>query len=215
MKEVTTHEDQEAHCRRSIGSNEALLGQSTMLGMLGPDGIEGYRSDPHPSVEPTLVSALTGPSSRLGAEFMRLADWLQPVGVDCRVFLVSDEAFELEGLKAPPEALLQALTQLRMGCTRSEVERLIGTQASQELLDNLEAVGWLRYEPLPGAGEIWERQAGLLDDLGDARAAAANLQDSHVWILGAGGVGSVLADLLARAGVGQFTVIDHDHRRGT
>jgi len=42
------------------------------------------------------------------------------------------------------------------------------------------------------------------------RAAMATLQQLHVCVIGIGGVGSWAAEALARSGVGEITLIDHD-----
>ena len=52
---------------------------------------------------------------------------------------------------------------------------------------------------------IFERSHILIGDDGIAR-----LQSSHVLIAGIGGVGSYAAEALARLGVGQLTLVDHD-----
>ena len=52
---------------------------------------------------------------------------------------------------------------------------------------------------------LFERSHILIGDEGIAR-----LQDSHVLIAGIGGVGSFVAEALARLGVGQLTLVDHD-----
>ena len=52
---------------------------------------------------------------------------------------------------------------------------------------------------------LFERSHILIGDEGIAR-----LQSSHVLIAGIGGVGSFAAEALARLGVGQLTLIDHD-----
>lgn len=52
---------------------------------------------------------------------------------------------------------------------------------------------------------LFERTHILLGDTGIER-----LQNSHVFIAGVGGVGSFTAEALARMGVGQLTLVDHD-----
>lgn len=52
---------------------------------------------------------------------------------------------------------------------------------------------------------LFERTRILLGDTGIER-----LQNSHVFIAGVGGVGSFTAEALARMGVGQLTLVDHD-----
>ncbi len=54
-------------------------------------------------------------------------------------------------------------------------------------------------------GHAQERTAILLGDEGLQRLA-----DSHVLIVGLGGVGGAVAEAIARAGVGRITVVDHD-----
>ena len=41
-------------------------------------------------------------------------------------------------------------------------------------------------------------------------AAVKRLQESHVIVFGLGGVGSFVVEALARAGVGELTLVDHD-----
>jgi tRNA A37 threonylcarbamoyladenosine dehydratase len=52
---------------------------------------------------------------------------------------------------------------------------------------------------------LFERSHILIGDQGVSR-----LQTSHVLIAGIGGVGSFVAEALARLGVGQLTLVDHD-----
>ncbi|MCL4131262.1 UNVERIFIED_CONTAM: hypothetical protein GTU68_009268 [Idotea baltica] len=52
---------------------------------------------------------------------------------------------------------------------------------------------------------LFERSHILIGDEGIAR-----LQSSHVLIAGVGGVGSYVAEALARLGVGELTLVDHD-----
>ena len=53
--------------------------------------------------------------------------------------------------------------------------------------------------------EAWERAARLI-----GASALRRLQESHVLILGVGGVGGHCADALARCGIGSFTLADPD-----
>ncbi|OUR73659.1 tRNA threonylcarbamoyladenosine dehydratase [Methylophaga sp. 41_12_T18] len=52
---------------------------------------------------------------------------------------------------------------------------------------------------------LFERSHILIGDEGIKR-----LQDSHVFLAGMGGVGSFTAEALARMGVGELTLVDHD-----
>lgn len=52
---------------------------------------------------------------------------------------------------------------------------------------------------------LFERTHILIGDAGIER-----LQQSHVFLAGMGGVGSFTAEALARMGVGQITIVDHD-----
>jgi len=52
---------------------------------------------------------------------------------------------------------------------------------------------------------LFERTHILIGDLGIER-----LQNSHIFLAGIGGVGSFTAEALARMGVGEMTLVDHD-----
>lgn len=52
---------------------------------------------------------------------------------------------------------------------------------------------------------LFERSHILMGGMGIAR-----LQSSHVLVAGVGGVGSYVAEALARLGIGQLTLVDHD-----
>ena len=56
-----------------------------------------------------------------------------------------------------------------------------------------------------GLDEAWARTALLLGD-----AAITRLTRAHVWVFGAGGVGSYCIEALVRAGIGCLTVVDGD-----
>ena len=54
--------------------------------------------------------------------------------------------------------------------------------------------------------ENWKNRTALL--LGDKKLTV--LEDSHVLIVGLGGVGAYAAEQIARAGVGELSIIDSD-----
>ena len=58
---------------------------------------------------------------------------------------------------------------------------------------------------MANANPLFERTHILIGDTGIER-----LQNSHVFLAGMGGVGSFTAEALARMGVGQLTLVDHD-----
>jgi hypothetical protein len=67
----------------------------------------------------------------------------------------------------------------------------------------------LRLHPVPSgvatADPLWDRQARLFGDLGQQ-----TLGRLRVAVVGLGGVGSILVELLARLGVGNLVVVDDD-----
>ena len=56
----------------------------------------------------------------------------------------------------------------------------------------------------------WERRFGGMARLYGV-AAAERIRRAHVGVVGIGGVGSWVAEALARSGVGRLTLIDLDH----
>jgi tRNA threonylcarbamoyladenosine dehydratase len=62
---------------------------------------------------------------------------------------------------------------------------------------------------LDEAADLQRRFGGLERLYGVAGAAA--IRDSHVAVIGVGGVGSWAAEALARSGVGELTLVDLDH----
>lgn len=64
--------------------------------------------------------------------------------------------------------------------------------------------------PLPYDGADLKRRFGGLERLYGI-SGAAGIQQSHVVVVGLGGVGSWAAEALARSGVGHLTLIDLDH----
>jgi len=64
---------------------------------------------------------------------------------------------------------------------------------------------------MPGSNtpsDVFSRQF-LLPEIG--REGQVLLLSSHVFVVGVGAVGSRIAEMLARMGVGRLTLIDHDH----
>lgn len=59
--------------------------------------------------------------------------------------------------------------------------------------------------PANGEHDAYERQLRMFGGDGQKR-----LMESHVAVLGVGGIGSLVVELLARLGVGRFTLIDDD-----
>lgn len=57
----------------------------------------------------------------------------------------------------------------------------------------------------PTDNPIWERTGILLDEL-----AIQRLSQTRILLAGLGGVGSFVAEALARAGIGRLTIADHD-----
>lgn len=85
--------------------------------------------------------------------------------------------------------------------------------------DLREALSWLASEgyvrPLEHVASPstarWDRQVRwLAQATGDGPARQARLREATVTIVGVGGLGSVIASLLARAGVGTLVLADHD-----
>lgn len=57
----------------------------------------------------------------------------------------------------------------------------------------------------------WKERTELLM----GKEAVQKLASSHVLVVGLGGVGGILAEMLARAGIGEMTIIDHDQVQAT
>lgn len=56
----------------------------------------------------------------------------------------------------------------------------------------------------------WERDAFLRTEMILGQEAMARLQAAHVIVFGLGGVGGYVVEGLARSGVGELTLVDHD-----
>ena len=63
--------------------------------------------------------------------------------------------------------------------------------------------------PLPAEADLERRFGGLRRLYGDA--AYAHLRAARIAVIGVGGVGSWAAEVLARSGVAELTLVDLDH----
>ena len=96
----------------------------------------------------------------------------------------------------------------------SQQGRLWTSASEQTMLTDLIAVGdWLRYLPLdgmpprpaPGPSEIFDRALAVTGS-----GALALLAGMTIAVVGASGTGSLVCELLARAGCRRIIIIDHD-----
>jgi len=100
---------------------------------------------------------------------------------------------------------------LKAGTTRSELERFLTEPVVQRLLRTTNGEGWLTTSLAVAASPALERQIGYLTMFNkDAGLAQTRVSSSSVSILGVGGIGVVVAEHLARAGVGSLSLIDFD-----
>jgi bacteriocin biosynthesis cyclodehydratase domain-containing protein len=93
-------------------------------------------------------------------------------------------------------------------------------QIPSELVEQVtEAMDWLAAETYIRPRErvtsaetiVWDRQVRwLAQETGNGPERQRRIHDARVLVLGVGGLGSTVADLLARAGVGTLVLADHD-----
>lgn len=80
-------------------------------------------------------------------------------------------------------------------------------------IDWLEDSAYLRREPAIRSSDTahWDRQVQwFAQETGDGPERQARLRASTVLVIGVGGLGGSIAEQLARAGVGQLVIVDHD-----
>jgi hypothetical protein len=109
------------------------------------------------------------------------------------------------------DSLREMVGQLRTGVSAPTFIRSYGRAAAQ-LTEELSAERWLTSEaPADEDDAVWQRQAGYLGAFGpDIRAQQRRLRTATVAIIGVGGVGGLVAQHLAGAGIGKLWLIDHD-----
>ena len=98
------------------------------------------------------------------------------------------------------------------GAPAGEMPLEVATEVAN-VLDWLEAESYVRRESSIRTPETahWDRQVQwFAQETGDGPARQQRLLDATVLVLGVGGLGSSVADLLARAGVGTLVLVDHD-----
>jgi len=90
----------------------------------------------------------------------------------------------------------------------SEFDRLHELVIVGEQIDILPLDGRARPDP-PGAAEIFDRSLAIT-----GRGALSQLSKMRVGVVGASGTGSLVTELLARAGVGEIVLFDFDRLEG-
>jgi molybdopterin/thiamine biosynthesis adenylyltransferase len=111
------------------------------------------------------------------------------------------------------ERLVKTLETLRYGATVRELSQIIESETVANLsIRKLKQIGFLTMAK-PGSVRLdhLEKQANFFAEyVDDVDGALRNLKNAHVLIVGCGGTGSLVAEGLASAGVGEITGIDDD-----
>ncbi|MEX0972383.1 MAG: ThiF family adenylyltransferase [Solirubrobacterales bacterium] len=130
-------------------------------------------------------------------------------GGDVIALVTEDDALMIE--PAVP-GIRTVLTELRGGCGEETLAACLGPQLAARLAQTLRERQLLLDAPLSAEPvDATERQAGWLAlHVADPAEAQRRLARAHVAIVGVGGIGSVLLQHLAAAGVGRFSLLDPD-----
>lgn len=103
-----------------------------------------------------------------------------------------------------------ALLLLKEGTTTERLREAVGSRVDG-LVAEFRRLGLITSDPPPTAISTMSRQYGYLSLFTPFAASAQDaLRASHVAVVGAGGVGSVVLQQLMLAGIGRFTLIDPD-----
>ena len=140
----------------------------------------------------------------------RLVESVLPVAVEDGVWLV--RGHEVLRVQGPIKPLTDAVELLRRGLTADQAPDDRTRAVHRHLLLRLAAKDWLAgHDPDFGRGTAHERQIGYLTLFGgNAAVLQGGISKARVAILGVGGVGGVIAQHLAGAGVSELWLIDHD-----
>lgn len=98
------------------------------------------------------------------------------------------------------------------GDSLGELDHGQATELAQ-VFDWLETETYVRRERevVDDASAPWDRQVQwFAQETGDGPGRQARLTDATVAVIGMGGLGSAVASMLARAGVGTLVIVDHD-----
>lgn len=118
-------------------------------------------------------------------------------------------------LTGSPSLRRGIVRKLKTGCSLDDLASMIGEQTASEFVSALEGYGWV-YDPsaspvpheTPDHLKLVTGYLTLFQP--DGAAALRKLKEATVAIIGVGGIGSVVLDLLTRSGIGSFVLADHD-----
>lgn len=107
---------------------------------------------------------------------------------------------------------IEFLHRLRVGLSRAEIEATTVDPDCKEVAHTLTKMGYLvADQDNPWIGEIFAKHFFYFTGIGlDPLLAQRTLLDSHVVLLGLGGIGTIILQHLVGAGVGRYTLIDCD-----
>lgn len=136
---------------------------------------------------------------------------IRPMGSSLHVGVVPPSAVHIED---PPDCLAPLLAYLREARDEDDVVQFLAgydieAAAAMDLLDQLADAGLVSV-PIPVTGR-YSRHLLYFDSIGaDYDSAQLRIGASTVAVIGAGGIGSNVATMLATAGVGRIKLTDGD-----